>query len=502
MTSSALTQNRKAIVIGSGVAGMASAIRLAVMGFDVKVYERNASAGGKLALIEKDGYRFDAGPSLFTQPQNIEALFELAGEDMQSYFRYHSVPLSCRYFYESGKTVNAYTDNEALCTELQEKLGEDPTTVKRYLSDAASVYDAIGTIFLNYSLHKPDTWLHRRIPAALKHVRWPYLFSSLHAFNHARFRNSETVQLFDRFATYNGSDPYQTPGMMSLIPHLELNEGTFYPEGGMISITEALYRLAIKKGVTFHFNTPVQRIVHQSGKVQGVMVNDAFESAPVVVSNADVYFTYRNLLQDEAGTRRVLRQQRSCSGMIFYWGMNRSFPELHLHNIFFSKHYREEFKHIFGKGTLYHDPTVYVNITSKMEAMHAPQGGENWFLLINAPSNSGQDWETLRQQLRAQVIEKLSNRLGTDIAAAIAVEEYLDPIRIEANTGAYQGALYGTSSNSRMAAFLRHANFKRTIKGLYLCGGSVHPGGGIPLCFKSAGIVSDLVKKDFAKELT
>lgn len=498
MASFTSMHHKKAIVIGSGVAGMASAIRLAVMGFEVNVYERNPNPGGKLTLIEKEGYRFDAGPSLFTQPENLEALFTFAGEDIQSYFRYQSVPVSCRYFYESGNTVDAYTNNEKFAAELASKMGEDAESVKRYLSDSASVYDAVGSIFLNYSLHKADTWLHRRIPAALKRIRFPYLFSTLHEFNRARFQHPETIQLFDRFATYNGSDPYQTPGMMSLIPHLELNQGTYYPEGGMISITDALYQLAIKKGVQFHFNTPVQRIVHRSGRVEGVMVHDAFVSAEVVVSNADVYFTYRNLLQDESGTRKVLRQQRSCSGMIFYWGMNRSFPELHLHNIFFSKNYREEFKHIFGKRTLYHDPTVYVNITSKMETMHAPEGGENWFLLINAPANDGQDWQALRSTLRQQVIEKLSNRLQVDIEASIAVEEYLDPIRIETNTGAYQGALYGTSSNSSMAAFLRHANFKRSLKGMYFCGGSVHPGGGIPLCFKSAGIVADLVKNDFA----
>ncbi|HLO37557.1 MAG TPA: hypothetical protein VK173_03645, partial [Lacibacter sp.] len=195
----------------------------------------------------------------------------------------------------------------------------------------------------------------------------------------------------------------------------------------------------------------------------------------------------------------VLKQERSCSGMIFYWGMNREFPELHLHNIFFSKNYAAEFQALFQQKRLYIDPTVYVNITSKMEEGHAPKGKENWFLLITAPSNVGQNWEQLRVQLRQQVIDKLSRILQTDIASAIETEEYLDPIRIEERTGSYMGSLYGTSSNSKMSAFLRHPNSTNKIEGLYFCGGSVHPGGGIPLCFKSAKIATELIQNDHAK---
>jgi phytoene desaturase len=333
----------------------------------------------------------------------------------------------------------------------------------------------------------------------LQTVRLPHLMGTLHDFNRSAFKKAETIQLFDRFATYNGSNPYQTPGMMSLIPHLELNEGTFYPEGGMISITNALVKLARKKGVRFHFNSPVQRIIQFQGEAKGVVVNDENIFADAVLSNADIYFTYHQLLKDPVQTTKVLKQERSCSGMIFYWGMNREFPELHLHNIFFSKNYAAEFQALFQQKRLYKDPTVYINITSKMEEGHAPKGKENWFLLINAPSNVGQNWEQMRVQLRQQVIDKLSRILQTDISSAIETEEYLDPIRIEKRTGSYMGSLYGTSSNSKMSAFLRHPNFTNKIEGLYFCGGSVHPGGGIPLCFKSAKIATELIQQDQAK---
>jgi phytoene desaturase len=487
----------KAIVIGSGVAGMACAVRLAVQGFEVTVYERNAYPGGKLSLLEKDGYRFDAGPSLFTQPQNLEELFSYAGENISNYFRYRQVPLSCRYFYENGKVVNAWTNTDEFEKELTEQLGEQPGMLKQYLSRSKKLYESVGTVFLNHSLHKTSTWLQPAVVKAMATVRLSHLFSNLHQYNHSKFKTEEAVQLFDRFATYNGSNPYQTPAMMSLIPHLELNEGTFYPSGGMISITNALQALAEKKGVTFHFNTPVERIINHQNRVKGVVVHNENRFADVVVSNADVYFTYHNLLQQPQKAKKLNRQERSSSGIIFYWGMKKEFPALQLHNIFFSRNYRQEFDAVFNQKKLYADPTVYVNITSKMEPLHAPEGKENWFVLINAPFNAGQNWETNRLKTREQVLQKISSILKQDVEAAIEVEDFLDPVSIESRTGSYLGALYGTSSNSKMAAFLRHSNFHSSIQGLYFCGGSVHPGGGIPLCFKSAEIVSKLVQKDF-----
>ncbi len=492
---------RKAIVIGSGVAGMASAIRLSLQGFETTVFERNSYPGGKLSLIEKDGFKFDAGPSLFTQPQNVERLFEDAGENIAEYFQYKDVPVSCRYFYDDGNILNAYTNAQQFDDELHRVLGEQKGAVINYLSKSEKLYKSIGTIFLNHSLHKLKTWLQPSIFSALKNVQLPYLFGTLHGYNQKKFINPHTVQLFNRFATYNGSNPYQTPGMMSLIPHLELNEGTFYPKGGMISITDALYKLAVKKGVQYRFNSSVQHIIHHRGVVRGVTVNNENHFADVVVSNADVYFTYKNLLKDDLLAAKVLKQERSCSGVIFYWGMNREFSQLHLHNIFFSNNYKAEFDHIFRRKQLYNDPTVYVNITSKMETGQAPKGKENWFVLINAPAHTQQDWEQLRQQLKQSVIQKLSAVLKEDIGSAIEVEDILDPITIESKTGSYLGALYGTSSNSKMAAFMRHPNFQSQIRGLYFCGGSVHPGGGIPLCFKSAEIVSNLVTQDFKKTI-
>lgn len=489
--------SKNAIVIGSGVAGLASATRLAVLGFKVTVFEANDRPGGKLTMFEKDGYRFDAGPSLFTQPANIEELFALANEPITDYFSYKPVDIACKYFFENEKLINAFTNKELFAQEMQEKTGDKREVVLQYLQRSEKLYNNIGEIFLNFSLHKSATWLNRRIIKALGSLKLPYLFSNLNKYNKHQFKSAEAVQLFNRYATYNGSNPYKAPGMLSVIPHLEYNQGVFYPKGGMINITNALYKLAIKKGVEFRFNTAVKNIIHHEGKVTGVVVNEENRYASVIVSNADIYFTYKNLLNSPLKAKKVLKQERSSSALIFYWGIKHTFPELELHNIFFSENYQAEFDGIFNKGSFYKDPTVYVNITSKMEDGHAPEGKENWFVMINAPANAGQDWEQFKSDARLRIVDKLSRLLKTDIAALIETEEILDPVMIENKTGSYMGSLYGTSSNSKLAAFFRHPNFTGYIKGLYFCGGSVHPGGGIPLCFKSAMIATTLISKDF-----
>ncbi|MBG9375647.1 phytoene desaturase [Panacibacter sp. DH6] len=488
----------KAIVIGSGVAGLASAIRLSLSGFEVTVLEKNGYPGGKLSSFSSAGYHFDAGPSLFTQPENIKELFDLAGEPMEAYFQYSAMQNACKYFYEDGTVLTAAADAKKLAITLHEAFGEQISNVETYLQQSKTLYENVGTIFLNYSLHRKDTLTKAPVLAALTSVKSKHLFSTLHKVNKTAFKDERTVQLFNRYATYNGSNPYQAPGMLSLIPHLEYNQGVFYPKGGMISITNALYKLAKKLHVTFVFDAPVKKITLHNNRATGVETDRETYQAPLVVSNMDVYGTYKYLLQQEQKAAQILKQERSSSALVFYWGIKTSFPQLELHNIFFSKNYKEEFDHLFIHKRVYEDPTVYINITSKCEpGIQAPVNKENWFVMVNAPANVGQDWGKYRALYRAAIIQKLNRLLHTNVEPLIEAEEILDPVLIEEKTASYMGSLYGTSSNSRMAAFLRHPNFSKKIKGLYFAGGSVHPGGGIPLCLKSAKIMCDMVQQDY-----
>ncbi len=482
-----------AIIIGAGIAGLATATRLALQGYEVKVFERNEVPGGKLGLLKDNGFQFDTGPSLFTLPENIEQLFEDAGEDINQFFSYHPVDITCKYFFENGQVINAWADKEKFADELEQKVGEPAKHLNQYLGSSKDLYKHIGHIFLNFSLQKPATWLHKRLFPALAHLKFAYLFKTLHGYNSSMFARNETKQIFNRFATYNGSNPFKAPAMLSIISHLELNKGVYYPRGGMISIINALFALAQKKGVEFHFNSPVQHIIYTGEKARGVVVNDKNEYADVIVSNVDVYFTWKKLIGRNDIANKIAKRQPSSSALVFYWGIGKTFDQLDLHNIFFSKNYQQEFDAIFKSKQPSADPTVYINITSKHDASHAPEGKENWFVMINVPANTDQDWSAIKDTLRRVVINKLNNLLGVDLEPLIETEFVLDPVSIEQNTFTHRGALYGSSSNSKMAAFKRPANYSSHINNLFFCGGTVHPGGGIPLCLKSAQITASLV---------
>ena len=277
--------------------------------------------------------------------------------------------------------------------------------------------------------------------------------------------------------------------------------GAYFPIQGMYGITQSLVSLASELGVEFRMEEKVAEIWVENKQAVGVKTakNPLGERYDRVISNMDVTPTFRKLMPREKHPDRILNQPKSGSGLIFHWGIKKTFSELGLHNIFFSDDYKSEFEHQFQRKTIYADPTIYLNITSKYKPDDAPEGCENWFILLNAPANEGQDWDALIAETRKNILAKFQRILGVDIEPLIETEDVLDPRTIESRTSSAQGALYGNSSNNRFAAFLRHANFSSSIQNLYFVGGSVHPGGGIPLALSSARIAVDLMQ-DWCKK--
>ena len=485
---------KKAIIVGSGIAGIASAIRLQNKGYRVQVLEKNAYPGGKLTQLSVNGFRFDAGPSLFTMPHLVTELFEICGKKASDYFNYEQLDVLCNYFYEDGTRIAASSDIEVFADEMERKTTDSAEKIKKHLEKSKFIYSVTEEQFLRKSLHKLNSFLSLSTLTAVFKLPFLNIFSSMNQVNEKTFNDSKTIRLFNRYATYNGSNPYKAPGILNIIPHLEFGLGAYLPKGGMHEITNSLVKLAKEIGVEFRFNQEVMAIKTANSLVKSVTTSSDNYLADVVVCNADIHTVYEKLLPSAKKLKEVDKQERSSSALIFYWGIDKEFPELDVHNIMFTEDYKTEFDHIFDAKTIYEDPTIYINITSKHIKEDAPKGKENWFVMINVPSVYGQDWDSMIADARKNILRKLSRILDEEIEKLILFEEQLTPQLIQDKTYSFKGSLYGTSSNSRFAAFFRHKNFSSQYKNLYFCGGSVHPGGGIPLALSSAKIIEQLVK--------
>jgi len=479
------------VIIGSGVGGLASAVRLAAAGFKVTVVEANDYVGGKLTTKQIGRYRFDMGPSVFTLPNLIDDLTAIS--KLNKPFKYLTLDTIVNYFYEDGTALTAYTDKEKFANEVATKLGETKASVLEQLKFSGKLYELTSDIFMAQSLHKLSNFLNLKTAKAILNLGKLKLGKTMNEVNKARFKNPKTVQMFNRFATYNGSDPFQAPALINIIAHLEHNIGAFVPATGMHDITRHIYELSLALGAEYKFNSRVTKIKIENDTAIGVITENGEIAADYVISNSDIKHVYTKLLDKKYYRTKLLDQEKSLSALIFYWGIKKEFKELCLHNILFSANGEEEFKCMFQDKKPYHDPSTYINIGSKHSKNDVPEGCENWFVMVNVPSNTSSKPIEYVQEMRKNIVAKINRVLKTDIESYIEVEDVLDPYIIEQRTSSAGGSLYGNASNNKYAAFLRHANNSSQIKNMYFTGGSVHPGGGIPLGLYSAKIVAEMI---------
>lgn len=481
----------KAAVIGSGIGGLAIAIRLAKKGWKVTVFEKNEKPGGKLSEIRMNGYRFDTGPSLFTLPELTKKLFELCGEDMHEKLPYKLLDNNCRYFFADKTVFNFYHDKEKLKSEIENKTTENQENIFRRLRESEEMYNLSAPVFLFSSFRKIsnfNTEPYKKIASKLHKLNF---FKTIHKANSTDFTDKNIIQLFDRYATYNGSNPYKAPATLNMIAHLENNLGAFFPLKGMYSIVESIYKLALKQDIEFRFETLVDKIKIKNGQATSLQFGEQTEDFDLIVSDSDSRYVAENMLEKHPLKKRLSKAELSSSALIFYWGIRKVFSELDVHNILFSCDYETEFKKIGVEKTIPDDPSVYIFISSKICETDAPSDCENWFVMINTPAHNEKLTDEVIQNARKSIIDKINKTLNTDIEKLIECEQFVTPLIIEKNTLSKNGALYGSSSNSMFSAFLRHPNQLHSVKNLYFTGGSVHPGGGIPLCLASAEIVDN-----------
>jgi len=483
------------VVIGGGVGALSGAIRLAKMGFEVELFEKNSELGGKMNEYEDLGYRFDTGPSLLTMTHVIDELFEFVGANRSDSLEFLSLDPICRYFFADGTTLDTSNDQEKMVNAIDNLAPGQGTAYKNFLNYAQRIYQLTADIFLFTPIHELPKLMKRNYLPTLLQLNQIDPIRTVHQSVKSFFSDHRLIQLFDRYATYNGSNPFKAPATLNIIPYVEFGLGGFYIQGGMYRLVEVLESIALKEGVQIHTNTPAEKILHDQTQIHGVSVNRTVIPTNYVLCGVDITVAYNQLIDGKTKRKQYLNQlEPSLSGMVFMWGIRKKSTKLSHHNIVFSPNYQLEFDQIFKDQVAPKDPTIYIAITSKTDPDHAPSQGENWFTMLNMPYlNNQQDWNAETSRMRSTILAKLQT-LGLDITDDyIEVEKVHTPEDYDNIYGSHRGSIYGISSNSRSTAFRRPANRSRNLKGLYFAGGSSHPGGGIPLVMLSGKMAAELI---------
>ena len=487
------------VIIGAGIGGLSTAIHLAAQGLRVVILEQNPLVGGKMYQHEADGFYWDTGPSIITMRHVFEDLFAAAGRRLEDYIDLVSVDPLTRYFYGDGTIIDATRDLTRMAQQIAKLDERDIEGYLRFLAYAARMHRITGPAFIYEQPPSLGTLANVPLSDVFKIDAWRTLDQAICRHVHSPYLR----QLLGRYATYVGGSPYHVPATLSVIAHVELTSGVWYPRGGIHTVAAGMAKLAQELGVEIETNSSVKEIVVKNDVATGVRLgDDSLVEAAAVVANVDVMTVYQKLLPQTTRSAQHLKKlndmEQSCSGFVLLLGVEGDYSHLLQHNIFFCKDYRREFQDIFDRGIPPEDPTVYVSITSKVDAEHAPAGCENWFVLVNAPpAGRNYDWASQATAYRDRVLATLADH-GVDVRKKIRSERIMTPLDIESMSGAWQGALYGFSSNRALNAFRRPHNRSRDIGGLYFAGGTTHPGGGVPMVTLSGKVAAEMVVEDLS----
>jgi phytoene desaturase len=474
-------------IIGGGVGGLATAIRLRSTGYDVTIFERNEVVGGKLAAYGRDGYTFDVGPSLITWPGVFDEVFRRADTTLAEQVDLVRLDPQFSYRWNDGSLLTVPDGDDDTAAAFEEFAPGAGEQWRAFDAQGRRIWDVSLRTFFAGPMSNP--W------SLAKRMRSPFDLSaidpmrSLHRSAESHFDDPRLVQWADRYATYSGSSPYSAPATLACIPHIEARYGCWYPMGGLDALRAAFERVAIDVGVEIRTGTEVTAIT-STDRVTGVVLADGTtEPAGIVVANTDAEHLYADLLPDPDALARVRRAKRSTSGFVLCVGVRGLTPNVSHHNVWFSESYRAEYDQL-DAGGLADDPTIYACVSSVTDPSQAPSGCENWFLLVNTPPGIAVDADAYGDL----VLDRLAAH-RVDLRDRIEFRHTMTPADIARRYRSPGGAIYGSSSNGKRAAFVRPAN-RGSRAGLYLVGGSSHPGGGLPLVTTSARIVAEMIEHD------
>ena len=496
----------RVVVVGAGLGGLAAACTLAARGYAVTLCERNGWVGGKAAILAEQGFRFDMGPTILTIPGVLKRIFAEAGRDLESALDLVPLDPQWRSFFSDGTSLDLVADVAEMRRILD---GYAPGSgsgsgYARFMELAERLHRLSNEFFFWRSVGgMKDMFDPRRSMtlSVVKEVMGMRPGHSVAGTVRAFVPDARAAQMLDHFTQYVGSAPDASPAVLCGIAHMQSQDGVWYPRGGTGAVPRALASLAVDLGVEIRTRTPIRRIIVDGGRVRGVeTAQGGIIPAGAVVSNSDSVRTHRELVAGPARERFLRRRgyEPACSGVVLYLGLDRRYEQLIHHNFVFSEDPHEEFESIYRRGEPAPDPTCYVCAPAITEPEVAPAGGESLYVLVHTPYlRPHHDWSQMLGPYRRRIIEKLEQTAGLkDLEKHIVFERALTPQDINDRYHVLDGAIYGLASHGRFLGAFKPANRSPDIEGLYLAGGSAHPGPGMPMVLMSGWIAADCVDQD------
>ncbi|MGR9045054.1 MAG: phytoene desaturase family protein [Gammaproteobacteria bacterium] len=489
---------QRVVVIGAGLGGLSAAISLATEGFTVDLVEKNDKVGGKLNILHKNGFTFDLGPSILTMPHIFETLFARAGKNMRDYVEIERVEPHWRNFFEDGTVVDLTPDKGAMRREL-DKLG--PGTAAEFEQFMAYSKRLCEETEAGYFAKGLDSfWELIRYYGPLHSLLNFDVFRSMDQGVRRFIKDPKLADILNYFIKYVGSSPYDAPALMNLLPHVQFEYGLWTVKGGMYGLARAMERLARELGVMIRLDTEVAEVLREGSRATGIRLEDGeVMPADIVVSNMEVIPAMQRLLNSpKSALNKMRRFAPSCSGLVLHLGVDRIYPQLAHHNFFYSDNPREHFDAIFHGPRLSEDPTIYLVAPVKSDPGQAPAGCEIIKVLPHIPHLdpahpfTEEDYRALRER----VLIKLERMGLTDLRQHIVTEEFWTPYDIEARYYSNRGSIYGVVADRFKNLGFKAPQRSAELSNLYFVGGSVNPGGGMPMVTLSGQLVRDKILAD------
>jgi phytoene desaturase len=485
------------------VGGLAAAIRLRSMGFDVEVFEKNSVIGGRMGRLRGSGFTFDTGPTLLLMTDVYRELFEFAARELDDYVEL--VPLSPNYrvHFGDGDTMVISPSLPELIPELERIEPGVTPRFYRFLEESCLKYRIGRKEFVERDFESAgDFFGARNLRLLLKTRAVNNYYRSVSKF----FRTDKLRQAFSFQTMYLGLSPFEAPAVYALLPYTELAEdGLWFPRGGMYSLVEGLGRLAGELGVSIHLRSTVEKIVVTKDRATGVRVDGEEIGADAVLANADLPYVYRSLLPESAlkdfRMRPRERLKYTASAFMLYLGLGCDYDHLLHHNVYLSKDYRENFEAIFRHGRLPADPSFYANVASRTDPAAAPEGMAALYVLVPVPHlGPGVDWESEGGTFKERVYGLLEEKMGMeDIRQRIAFEKIRTPQDWKRDYNLEVGAAFGIGHGISQVGYFRPPLASRSIGGLYFVGASTRPGTGVPLVTIGARLAAERIGREVGR---